>query len=617
MTLRTPPLRLAAWLPVALAAALLAGCATPMSAPTARAPGLPPVRQATPVAAQEPTDPVDAAASTPSVSVSQGAAPVDNRDAIGAPVDPVNPEQTVVMGEEAKRDLWDRIRGGFAMPDLATDIVTERQQWYAGQPDYIERMSTRGGRYLFHIVEELERRNMPTELALLPFVESAFNPIAISSAKAQGLWQFMPATGRTFKLKQNLFRDERRDVLESTRAAMDYLQRLHGMFNDWHLALAAYNWGEGNVQRAIRRNEAAGLATDYASLRMPAETRHYVPKLQALKNIVAKPDAFGIDLVELPNHPYFVSVPIQRDIDVALAARLAGLSVDEFRNLNPSQKKPVILASGTPQVLLPYDNASHFRDSLARHTGPLASYTAWVVPKTMKTRDAASRVDMDESDLRSLNNIPPKMLVKAGSTLLVERSRQLSHDVSEEVADNASLGLSPDLPPVRRVSLRAGRSDSVASVARQYRLSPSLVAKWNGVGARAKFKRGQAIVVWVPQGTRVAAAAASKGAKESPAMVRTVVVDKRGRKKVVMVAAAAPSPAASGKGRPNSKTVIAGRGAPSAKLAKLTKSVKPAAATSRVAKNSKPAEKRAAAVDKKGRKVAATGRGTPRLKRRT
>jgi membrane-bound lytic murein transglycosylase D len=371
-------------------------------------------------------------------------------------------------------------------------------------------MTTRGSRYLFYIVEELEARGMPTELALLPFIESAFNPQAISSAKASGMWQFMPATGRDYALTQNIFRDDRRDVLASTRAALDYLQRLYAQFGDWHLALAAYNWGEGSVQRAIARNEKAGLPTDYLSLKMPEETRNYVPKLQAVKNIVTSPEAFALSLPVVANHPYFLGVPIQRDIDVDLAARLAGVSLEEFKTLNPQMNKPVILAAGTPQVLLPYDNASAFIRKLSEHRAPLASWTAWVAPKTMRPGDAARQVGMSEAALCNVNRIPPRMLVKAGSTLLVPRSEQRTTDVAEHVAENAMMQLAPDVPSRRRVVLKAGKADTVASIARRYRVGASQVAEWNAVTTIARFKPGATIVVYQParqaSATRVAKA---------------------------------------------------------------------------------------------------------------
>jgi membrane-bound lytic murein transglycosylase D len=203
---------------------------------------------------------------------------------------------------------------------------------------------------------------MPTELALLPFIESAFNPQAYSSAKAAGMWQFIPSTGRDYNLKQNVFRDERRDVLASTNAALTYLQRLYGMFGDWQLALAAYNWGEGSVSRAIAKAQAAGRPTDYNSLSayMPAETRNYYPKLQAVKNIIAAPAQYGITLPVVENQPYFVSIKKTRDIDVKLAAQLAELPMEEFKALNPQFNRPVITGSPNTQILLPHSNAEKF-----------------------------------------------------------------------------------------------------------------------------------------------------------------------------------------------------------------------------------------------------------------
>lgn len=420
--------------------------------------------------------------------------------------DPLRPGIDPLKDPDPRADLWSRLRSGFIMPELDNDIVRGREQWYSSRPDYVERMVLRGSRYLFHVIEEVERRKMPSELALLPFIESAFNPEALSSAKASGMWQFMPATGKDFALKQNIFRDDRRNVLASTRAALDYLQRLHGMFGDWHLALAAYNWGEGNVQRAINRNKAAGLPTDYSSLRMPLETQQYVPKLQAVKNIIANPDTFGLRLLSLENHPYFLSVPIDRDIDVDLAARLARLPVNEFKALNPQMNKPLILAAGTPQILLPYDNANQFVRNLAVHRGAMASWTAWVAPKTIRTADAARQWNMSEDALREINRIPPKMLVKAGSTLLVPRHSQSPERVAEHIVDNAVMSLTPEPPPLRRMVVKARQKETLTGLARRYKATNVQLAEWNKLSPNASLKAGQPVVVYVPHSFKVAKA---------------------------------------------------------------------------------------------------------------
>src|SRR3990167_5542618 len=347
---------------------------------------------------------------------------VGPRPDVVKPLYPEGPLQAITPGRagsrqiastEPPRELWDRIRRGFAMPDLQNELVTDREQWYASRPEYMQRMTERSSKYLFHIVEELERRQMPTELALLPFIESAFNPQAVSSAKAAGMWQFMPATGKYFDLKQNAFRDDRRDVLASTRAALDYLKKLHGMFGDWHLALAAYNWGEGSVGRALAKNQRTGQPTGYLDLNMPMETRFYVPKLQAVKNIVSAPAAFNSKLPLIENHPYFQSVTIRRDIDLALAAKLAEVPLADFKALNPSINRPVIMAAGTPQILLPWDNAEIYQSNLEGYSGGrLASWTVWIAPSTMRPADAAKRVGMGEAELRSVNNIPPKVVIR-------------------------------------------------------------------------------------------------------------------------------------------------------------------------------------------------------------
>jgi membrane-bound lytic murein transglycosylase D len=440
--------------------------------------------------------------------------------------DDLNPERAIdLSAPEAQLNLWARVRGGLALSDLDGPRVQKWEAYYAKRPDYVQRMTERGGRYLFHIVEEVQRRNLPMELALLPFIESAFNPEAESRVKASGMWQFMSATGKDFDLKQNLFRDDRRSVLASTRAALDYLAQLGRRYDgDWHLALAAYNWGLGNVDRAIKRNAAKGLPTDYLSLKMPNETADYVPKLQAIKNIVLRPEAFGLTLPELANHPYFVSVSIERDIDVELAARLAGLSVERFRQFNPQMNKPVVLAAATPTLLLPFDNANLFVQSLSAHQGPMATWTAWQVPRTMKPAEAAKQIGMSEANLREVNRIPPRMLVKAGSTLLVPRTAKRDHDVSEHLADTATLALAAEMQR-RTVMHKARKGDTVASVAKRYGVSAKQLAQWNDVRVGAKFAAGTQVTVQLPPkksaGKRVAKGKNSQG--KAKAASRTVV----------------------------------------------------------------------------------------------
>jgi len=482
----------------------LAACATPLSTPTSPTPAPSPVKAqpapAAPTGAVQPTVKARPAPVLPTGAVTQ----IDSNPLTGSAVTEL----------EAPVDVWERIRRGFAMPDLDNDLVRDREQWYSSRPEYIQRMTERSSKYLFHIVEEIERRGMPMELALLPYIESAFNPQAVSHAKAAGMWQFMPATGQSFDLKQNLFRDDRRDVLASTRAALDYLQQLHQRFGDWHLALAAYNWGQGNVNRAITRNTREGLGTSYTDLTMPLETRQYVPKLQAVKNIIAQPQAFGVRLPAIGNFPFFDSVSIERDMDVALIARLAGVSEADFRTLNPSLNKPMVMAAATPEILLPRDNAIAFLTQLRQYKGSLASWTAWQVPQTMSVAQAAQRLGMSESALRELNRIPPRMMVRAGSSLLVERSQGMDRDVPEHIVDNAQLSLQPEVV-LRRVTVKARKGDTVARLAARYGVSPAQVANWNAITPKSKLKAGQQLTIM--QARKAAATDKSHTADASPA----------------------------------------------------------------------------------------------------
>jgi membrane-bound lytic murein transglycosylase D len=361
-------------------------------------------------------------------------------------------KQSVSSLMAPSNNLWIHIRQGFQLPELNSPLVIQQTRWLSDRPDYVHRSLARSSRYLFYIVEEVNRRNMPTELALLPFVESAFNPQAKSTANAMGIWQFMPRTGKDFKLTQNVFRDERRDVLLSTNAALDYLQRLHKQFGDWQLALAAYNWGEGNVAKAIKRNQALRKPINYQSLTMPRETREYVPKLMAYKNIVLDPAAYGIELPELENHPYFVAIEVMRDIDVDVAAQLAEMSLEDFRNLNPAFNKPVILGATDQQMLLPFVRAELFQQNLASYDKPLSSWTALKVSRSETPEQLATRLALSADTVRDVNNIPRGMRIRAGSTILIPKPPGKNSDIPEYLAEHGQLKLDRVVPPKPKAS---------------------------------------------------------------------------------------------------------------------------------------------------------------------
>ncbi|MBL8399094.1 MAG: LysM peptidoglycan-binding domain-containing protein [Candidatus Accumulibacter sp.] len=318
-------------------------------------------------------------------------------------------------------ELFQRIRQGFAMPNLNNSLVLHHQQYYQNRPDSLRRMVERSSRYLHHIVEELGKRGMPMELALLPMVESAYNPTAYSRSRASGLWQFVPATGKQYKLEQNAWVDERRDIVASTAAALDYLQYIYELHGDWHLALASYNWGEGAVGRAINKNRAQGLPTDYQNLSMPEETRNYVPKLQALKNIFSNPRVLAqLNIRGVPNRPYFATITRPSNIDVKLAAQLAGMSVQEFTALNPSHNRPVI-KSDTPMVL-PADKVDTFLKNIAAHQEndkPLSSWQSHTLRAGERLEQVAQRYGMSLSELKAVNKLKNRDKVEPGLALLV------------------------------------------------------------------------------------------------------------------------------------------------------------------------------------------------------
>jgi membrane-bound lytic murein transglycosylase D len=384
---------------------------------------------------------------------------------------------------EAPGDLWERIRGGFAVADLASPLVVQREKWYAQRPDQLRLIVERSRRYLFHIVGELERRGLPTELALLPMVESAYNPLAYSRAHASGLWQFIPSTGRKYDLGQNWWYDARRDILASTSAALDYLQQLHEMFGDWHLALAAYNMGENGVQRAIDANRARKRPTNYQSLRLPKETRYYVPTLQALKNIVADPAAFGVELDPIPDAPYFVTVTLTRDMDLDLAAKLAEMPVEEFLALNPGHNRPLVAAAHAPQLVLPIDRAEAFLQNLEDHDEPLSSWQTYTFRAGDKLEKLAAEHGVSVARLREINGLGPKGNIVIGQQLLLPQKGSAA--ASEPL-------LSFFTSPARFAAYVVRQGDTWAKIAKAFGVRVDDLRRWN---AGAELIGGESLVI--------------------------------------------------------------------------------------------------------------------------
>lgn len=338
-------------------------------------------------------------------------------------------------GREAP-DLMERLRDGFGMPDLNNEQVQKYQNYYMQHPAAMRRLLDNGRRYAYFVLEELERRGMPSELALLPMVESSYNPKALSPARAAGLWQFIPSTGRSYGLSQSWWEDNRRDVVSSTGAALDYLSYLYSLMGDWHLALASYNWGEGSVGRAVAKNQAQGMAAGYDDLRMPAETKNYVPRLQAIKNILREPQLVAqMNLPVLPNRPYFESVALYgKHIDLETVAKLANISVDEVKALNPEHSRPVMKVE---TINLPKDRVTQFKSNLNAHQEsdkPLSRWGSYTVQPGEKPDRIATKFNMSLSQLQEANGVSMKSLGKPGQPLLV-----LKDSTSESAPAAASL----------------------------------------------------------------------------------------------------------------------------------------------------------------------------------
>jgi membrane-bound lytic murein transglycosylase D len=419
-------------------------------------------------------------------------------------------------------DLWQRIKDGYAMPDSTSNLVANHEQWYSTRPDYIRRMVERSQKYLFHIVEEVEKRGMPTEIALLPMIESAYNPQAYSRSQASGIWQFIPSTGKHFGLQQNWWIDNRRNVIVATDAALTYLQKLHGMFGSWDLALAAYNAGEGTVGRAIERNRRLGLGTDYESLNLPPETRNYVPKLQAVKNIMTNPGKYGLKIQTIANTAYFTRVSAPAQIDAHLAAKLAEISDEEFLALNPSNNRPLIGNNDEKhELLLPILAAQTFRDNLANYNKPLVSWKTYLAKRGERMEKIAAKFGIQLSKLRNVNNLPNQNKIKKSSTILVPNGNKtdftpnsnalktadannnaypldpsLTHSADANLAEKNPLNSTDQTEPSKanNVTHIVKKGETIFAIAKLYQVSIDDIVTTNGL-ANQDIKIGQTLSI--------------------------------------------------------------------------------------------------------------------------
>ena len=446
--------------------------------PVAAPPQAPVIVDATPPAPQ-PLPPEAASA--------LGIAPVDVESTTSidppplqmSPLPPPPPHHPGQPAPPKYADVWEHLRAGFKLPDIDDEVVRKWENFYASRPEYWERINERGRRYLYFICAEIEQRGMPMEIALLPIIESAYNPSALSKARASGIWQFIPATGKLYGLHQNWWLDNRRDVTMATAGALDYLERLHEMFGDWQLALASYNWGEGSVQRARGKARAQGLPADYASIRMPGETRNYLPKLQAVKNIVMNPSKFGLTLPPISDRPYFTTLTTARQIDVALAAKLAGMPIDEFRTLNPAHNRPVIAGGSTEQrINVPSERAASFAINLNAYTQPLVNWRPYQLKKGERLENVAPKFGIDIDELKRVNGLDGHKRIAEGFALLVPAR---GGEVTLEQIPTAMFREAPAAGPAFH---KVKRGETLASIAQRYGVSVDEIRKLNRLSGR-------------------------------------------------------------------------------------------------------------------------------------
>ena len=450
-------------------------------------------------------------------------APTPRQTATEAPADPASSEDKIgemaslpgaggtllasalpVTGIEIENlppaNLWVALRADFSLPRQPDkQRIQVQRNWYIKHPNYIDRVSERAERYAWHIHQTLVERNMPAEIALLPIVESAYDPFAYSHGRAAGLWQFIPGTGKRFKLKQDWWYDGRHDVVDSTRAALDYLQYLHKHFNnDWLLALAAYNSGEGTVGKAVRKNRKAGKPTDFWSLKLPRETRAYVPKLIALAQLVKHPENYGVELPVLPNQAHFKIVDIGGQIDLAVAADLAGIKLDTLYRLNPGFNQWATSPDGPHRILVPANSAATFRQAIAQL--PPKQRVQWNRHKIKNGETLshiAKRYHTSTEVLQAANQLNSST-IRVGKHLMVPVSSQSQEVYKLSAAQRLNRKQNASRKGVKTRHV-VSNGDTLWDLSREYKVGVRSLASWNGMAPGDTLRVGQKLVIWTKQ----------------------------------------------------------------------------------------------------------------------
>ena len=427
-------------------------------------------------------------------------------------------ETSNVVNEEANKaeqqaevetkfdDTWQRIRAGFDLPDIKHKRIQQELNWFKRHPEYMKRVAERALPYLHYIIETVEAAGIPTEIALLPIVESAFQPFAYSHGRAAGIWQFIPATGKQYGLKQNWWYDGRRDVYASTKAAINLLIKLNENFNgDWMHALAAYNTGDARVKRAIRRNKRAGKSTDFFSLKLPKETRAYVPKLLALRDIIEFPEKYNIQLDPIPNIPFFEQVKLDSQIDLALAADLADLPLDELYKLNSGYNRWATSPNGPYDLLLPVTHVDDFKAKLAEL--PADKRIRWIRHRVRSGETLGTIAQKFHTSIRTIkrvNRIRGKT-IRAGRDLTIPVASRSLREYS--LSANQRKSKLQNIPRQgRKVSHIVQQGDTFWDLARYHRVDVRQLAKWNSMAPRDRLQAGQRLIIWSRRGSTVSSA---------------------------------------------------------------------------------------------------------------